>query len=432
LTRSLFPEPAVQSGSDASSSSPWVGFEALPTELLQLIFKPLLPKRIDINRTIAKLVTFKFSHDLAAFANLRLVCVTWNEVMTPMLYEEIIIFTYSPSYLQRKVKAFDYGAPHIRSVVLCGPSVKPEFPRMAEALIGRGLALCSHIRSLEINGSHCIFTHRRWLQKTAPQLSSTVTSLTITGGGNDLSHSLVGLGRNLQSLEIRDCSGPLNKMTPTFHLPKEMPNLTHLTIRGPVIHTGRLQKLFERILVKRESGVKRMEVPLRCLALVDVSLGEQRILALLKINHLCHQLTSLHISFSYHHTPYDPEFPVRLVEACPMLTDFHYIAPVDKEIFQHLRPNLRHLGLFMHVHTQSSQTAPDFAFIGLSSISMDDLTKYLRSERARSLETLYIALTRLRALTILDCGTLLKSVCDEIGVSLSYVHTRFAPADLIY
>jgi hypothetical protein len=429
------PEPAVQleSGSDAGSSSPWIAFEfqALPTELLQLIFKPLLPhppKRTDTDRFINFAHGVGFCHYLEAFANLRLVCLTWNEVITPMLYEEIIIFLHPFPRLERMVKAFDYGAHHIRSVVLCGPSNDLSYYRMAGALIGRGLALCSHIRSLESHGSQCIFTHRRWLQKTAPQLSFTVTSLTITGAGNNLSHSLVGLGRNLQSLEIGHWGLDPSRTTPTFHLPKEMPNLTHLIIRGMGCShiSDRVQKLLERILVRRP-GVKRVEVPLRSLAFFDVSLDGRSILALLRINHLCHQLTSLHISFNIRHTPYNPEFPVRLVEACPMLVDFRYIAPVDKEIFQHLRPNLRHLGFLVRVCTQSS---PIFEFIGVSP-SIDDLTKYLRSERARSLETLYIFLTSLRTLTLPDRNMLtsLKSVCGETGVTLSYAPTRFAPVD---
>ena len=53
-----------------------------------------------------------------------------------------------------------------------------------------------------------------------------------------------------------------------------MPNLTHLPIRG-TLHfywqdTG-------RILVKRDSGIKRMDAPLsplRCLALLDVHMDE--------------------------------------------------------------------------------------------------------------------------------------------------------------
>jgi hypothetical protein len=338
--------------------------------------------------------------------------------MTPILYEEVIIFIHPIYRLRRIVEAFHYGARHIRSVVLYDTSNGVVIPKVAEALIGHGLARCPHIHNLEIHGAQsCVFTHRRWLQKTAPQLSSTTTSLSITGTSNDLSNSLVGIGRNLQSLEIKNWQpGPWFKLTPTFHLPTEMPNLTDLTIRGPCyVDMGRVRKLFERIRVKHDLDIKRIDVPLRSLVFINVAIGTQDIMALLQINSLCCRLTSLHISSSLH-IRHGPEFPVYLVEACPMLVDFRYLAPANKEIFQHLRPNLQHLGLLLP--TQSPPTQP---FIEMPSV--DDFTKYLKSERARSLQTLYIvkvmALDSWRTSTLFD-DTSLKSVCEEVRISLLY------------
>jgi len=120
-----------------SGSSTLIGFAALPTELF--IFEPLLPHRPRYkcsDRLIGLADGTEFLRDLEASANLRLACVTWNQIMTPMLYDEVIIFTHPFSRLQRMVRAFEYGAPHTRSMVLYGSGGNDFIvPKMAEALI---------------------------------------------------------------------------------------------------------------------------------------------------------------------------------------------------------------------------------------------------------------------------------------------------------
>jgi hypothetical protein len=387
------------------------GLFDLPTELLLLIFEPLRPIQ---STEIADLCLNSMSnplmlritehnHAVKLFADIRLLCSTANQVIIPIAYEEVFLCIRETTRLDAMVEMFERNGSHIKSITICCAVQSRE----AEQAIGRGLRFCSQLNNLDCCDSRGTFTSRRWLAKTAaPCLATTITSLLLCPGRRkaNISHSLVGLGHRIRRLDIIKWH-PEHQNTP-FHLPSEMPNLTHVVLLGGAPHVEDLKKLFKRIVNKRASRAER--VPLRSVSLSLNLLGDD-VVTILSINNLSLQLTSLVLCSILLY----PKHAVSIVKACPKLINFSF-APwcTDKEIFNHLPRGLQHLQLsaFSERFPRSTASANMIS-------SASDFIPYLTSGRCPVLRTL----------SVMKWGTdfelnddLVKSTCDGLNIALHF------------
>lgn len=411
----------------------------LPTELLVTIFEYLRPS---IQQPPLHSLYTHFPRYIA-FCRLRLVCKSWDDILAALAYEEVVIVTTPLVRLKKMVHILERRSNQIRSVILVGKAefAKPQNKKESEELLARSLAPCTSIRNINCSGVHFAFSNRKWLHKLAPTLASTVTNLRITGShpflaapslaDQRLSISLVGLGRNLQSLTIEHWV-PQHDVGP-FHLPSEFPNLTHLTLHGDMpssesSHSERLTKLLKRIASTKGT-------PMRHLTFSNTTLPHTELLPLLRIPRVGTRLISLHVS-----TPNIPSwnreseerymfpltFATALLKECGAIADFSYFSRCTVNVLAHLPLTIEHLGLLideLHV-SQTSDT-----------LSVEALLHYLRSDKGRSLITLSILVrpkTLFRqgvdsrigvdTLSFSDVESMLTPVCKELGVKLKQTH----------
>jgi hypothetical protein len=197
----------------APPSTNHLGLADLPTELCLDIFESLRPTfgwlRYD-SRNSNSIWRFRdeiTTHRQATrqYADLRLICSRLKDVLTRIIYREIVISISWVTRLDKLASAFECGAAHLHRLVIFGDE-NAHVHADAAAVIGHGLSLCSQVKAIECYGNHRTFTKRGWLGRTAPNLPSTVTSLIFLPNPNsmgiDLCYSLVALGAGLQSLEI--------------------------------------------------------------------------------------------------------------------------------------------------------------------------------------------------------------------------------------
>jgi hypothetical protein len=387
----------------------------LPIELFLLIFEPL--HRINFRSDHSESLYYmndsrKAEHKNALkqkkwFADLRLLCSTANQVITPIAYQEVFLWIRETTRLEAMVEMFERNGAHIKSLIICGAVHSSE----TEQAIGRGLSFCSQLNNLDCYDSKHIFTSRRWFAKTAPCLATTINSLLLCPArrGSNISHSLIGLGHRIQRLEIIDWyPGPQGAL---FHLPSEMPHLTHVVLRGSGggrPHMENLKKLFTRTVNKHASRSER--VPLRSLSLVTLDLSGDDIMTILSINNLSFQLTTLHLILPAIHGGARPQCPVHIVKACPKLVDFVFSSlRVEKEILNYLPCGLQHLSIF--------SLQPLFIFLQPTNAisSASDFIPFLISGRCPDLRTLSVLPWSSRAEPNQD---LLKSTCDSLNITL--------------
>jgi hypothetical protein len=400
----------------APPSTNYVGLTDLPTELYLKIFESIRPAFSLLHRRASTSISQwdqikAHRQGVRQYADLRLICSRLNDVLTPIVYREMVI-TIDENTRKRLASAFECGAAHLRRLIIFGY----QSSYGDAAVVGHGLSLCSQLETIECYGHHCTFTKRGWLARTAPNVISTVTSLVFSpdpdGTGVDLSYCLLELGAHLQSLEIQDWDWRSNAIGFPFHLPSKMPHLTHLLLRG-----GRPNVEDVKKLITRATETKTPESSaLRSFSMINVR-DIDDMMPILSINNLCSRLTVLHWR------PYWPEFQdddvISVVKACPNLVDFSYTKSFHKDIFHHLPPALEHLELSLLLKLLHGSNNVEVQYCS----SGDDFVMYLKSERCRALRTLTVLKEHndgfSTAVTIrkFDVASLV-SACDDIGVSL--------------
>jgi hypothetical protein len=399
-------------------STNYVGLADLPTELYLDIFESLCPTFRLIYPGNASGAFWEIADQITShrqavrrYADLRLICSRLTDVLTPIIYREMVVCISEATRLDRLASAFECGAAHLHRLVILGDEQDHLQSSYGDApqVIGHGLSLCSQLKSIECYGNHLTFTKRGWLARTAPNLISTVTSLVFLPNPNstgvDLSHSLVGLRAHLRSLEIHYWERRLDGFP--FHLPSEIPHLTHLLLRGGYPSVEDVKKLITRATQKKTPKSSA----LRSFSMIDVrSINEIDIMAILSINNLCSQLTVLHCRLRY---PSDNfrDVVISVVKACPNLVDFSYGRSFHKDIFHHLPPALEHLELSLYLSVASGD-------------DLDAFAEYLRSGRCQALRTL----TVVREHTYVSVAVprefdeaFLAFACDDIGVSFAFM-----------
>ncbi|RDB18216.1 hypothetical protein Hypma_000587 [Hypsizygus marmoreus] len=155
--------------SQSNSGNSLNRFTDLPPELLSLIFDALCPKW---NRSPANLFIVQYRRELQAFAELRLLSKAISLLITPALYEEIVIWLGAPARMERLGTLFATGFQYIRSFLIYSGDFNSSW---YNEQIRDGLRLCSGIRNLECYGRHYLFVNRRSPSQTN---LSHLTSLT--------------------------------------------------------------------------------------------------------------------------------------------------------------------------------------------------------------------------------------------------------------
>ncbi|KAG6865221.1 hypothetical protein C0991_004344 [Blastosporella zonata] len=396
------------------SSSPRVGLFDLPFEVLDLIFRPLcptlargpylpLPWRQNI-RTILR--------ELKPFADLRLISISINNVITPIFFQEAIILISPFSTPERLTDFFRSGAPYMKSVVIFGhtegrrPGTQWPSNAIKEAL-GQGLGLLTRLQNLECHGEHAAFADPLWFQTLTPNLASTVTSLVITPVFQfqaGVYQSIRSLGASLTRLAIVDWIGGVQEDIdfPTTH---SLPNLTHLTLQHGNPPPHGLQKLFASIKDARGN------TPLRSLSILDLrtNYDVEVIANLLTTDRLGEQLKSLRLRLSLTKSTKAAEFPKVVLQACPNLREFSYATrPVDREIFSYLPPTLRKLEVTAlpasHIHASTSVTPQAIA-------------AFLRDQNLQTLRA--VSVRSLYSNPGMAVDPLLTAVCEEVGAQMT-------------
>jgi hypothetical protein len=283
----------------APLSTNYIGLADLPTELYPTIFESMRPAFRLLHRRASSSISQWDQinrQGVRQFADLRLICSRLNDVLTPIIYREMVI-TIDRKIRKRLASAFECGAAHL----LFGYQ-----PSHGDAAVVRhGLSLCSQLKTIEFYGNHWTFTKRGWLARTAPNLST--TSLVFSP---DLSYCLLELGAHLQSLEIHNWEQRLTARSFPFHLPSKMPHLTHLLLRG-----GRPDVEDVKKLITRATETKTPESSaLRSFSVINVR-DIDDMMALLSINNLCSRLTILH--WRPYWSESQDDHVISVMKACP-------------------------------------------------------------------------------------------------------------------
>ncbi|KAF9460532.1 hypothetical protein BDZ94DRAFT_896710 [Collybia nuda] len=172
-----------------------IGFSNLPPEILFFILEPLRPvyerpalhcrsfygmPRLDHN------VDPVFKHNLQRFADMRLLCVQLDAIISQMVYCEIVVFIDDKMDMRKVAAMFEGGADHIRSVVIIGERTyhgwsqhSSQYSADTASIIAEGLRRCTNVQNLECYHNHHTFTSRRWLSTMTPTLAPSVTSLVL-------------------------------------------------------------------------------------------------------------------------------------------------------------------------------------------------------------------------------------------------------------
>jgi hypothetical protein len=348
----------------------------LPDELLVYILRETCPSRPKKPHPSASHNVFiELSADGKAFVNLRLVCRTFNRIVTPILYEDLFIFISRSSRLSSIKTLFEYAADHVRALTILVYEENSHDVTEVGALIGWGIGRCIKLRKLECLGRHCTFPNRGWLSKHAPNIQpSCLTSLTFrvddTRGGLDLSHALILFGPSLQYLEIIQWRPHhifnSESNSPTFHLPKALPNLTHLVLQNCCPPPIYLKKLFSRIRVYQGKNSKapslKSELPLRILEVLYVTSAYAisappdipDTLSMLSVNGIGTALEVLRIETDSIPLRSPIAAPERLALLCPNLHTFVYHFSRNPVPLLHstLPPRLKTLELSFSIHPE--------------------------------------------------------------------------------
>ena len=396
-----------------TQSSP-PGFASLPTELLYLILKPLRQGKFVIQPGTEAYCSSRIiaAHQQAfrRFADLRLVCSMFNQAVTPIAYQEIVLSLCATTGVERIMGIFECGANHVRSMIiyselLCG---KRRIPMEIGAAISRGLGICTRINNLECYGDHNTFTNRRWLARTAP---CTITSLTFCPATpGDLSRSLIRLGPYIERLEIRNW--PHRELP--FHLPSEMTHLAEIVIRGGRPNPEHLKELLVRALNIRASKSARVS-SLHSLSLLAVYLPSPNLMESISTIGLGSQLTSLRMYFlSWQEPHFHAAIPV--LKTCRKLINFSFMSVGDRELFDYLPPTLQCLELL---------ASPMYGPLADRIVCLaSDFITCIASRKCPALRTLSVVKRHsMHPLFRFDEG-LLQATCDRFDVHLDISHER--------
>ncbi|RDB17262.1 hypothetical protein Hypma_001703 [Hypsizygus marmoreus] len=398
-----------------SAASPIANCSDLPVELLELVFWPIRPV-LEVKKSISIDDIKDYNRELKHYADLRLSCRIWHQVITPILYEDVALGITPKTQLQNIADLFSENADHFRSIIVFGEgritstdfSSSIALPEGAAEVIGRGLGLCTRLHDLQLYANHPTFTSRWWLPKLAPTLSSTVTSLVISPHPRspDLSRSLVGLGRTLEHLEILGWNRDYRSPPARFHLPAKFPKLTHLTLRDGYPSLQDIDNLLSRI-------ANQKPCPLRSFLIFDIPDLTNHITTMLTYKNLGRYLTTFHFRRDWHGEPPNSTIPIAIMRLCPNLIDFSYLLFTKKDLFDCLSLSLRHLELL------AWPMNPNFT------LSLNDFAQFLRTRRCRALKTLSIVSCAGAFLTPtpapgLDSETALRSVCRDLDAQITF------------
>ncbi|KNZ81338.1 hypothetical protein J132_02028 [Termitomyces sp. J132] len=396
------------------SALPRPGLSDLPFEVLDLILRPLcpnllrgpylpLPWRQNIHAIL---------RELRAFADLRLVCSSFNDIIVPIFFQEVIILISPFTRPEQLTEFFRSGAAYIKSVVIFGHTEgrrpRTQWPSSAiKEALGHGLGLLTRIQNLECHGEHGAFVDS-WFQSFTPNLALTVTSLTITPSYQlqaGVYQSLSSLGNSLTHLAIIDWIGPLKEGDDNFPTTFYLPNLTYLTLQHGNPHPCELQKFFASI--KNARG----RTPLRFLSILDLrtNYDVDVITNLLTTDDLGAQLSSLRLHLSLTKTTKTAEYPKVVLQACPNLKEFSYATrPVDRGIFSYLPPTLERLEVTAlptsHIHASTSVTP-------------EAIAAFLRGQNRQALRA--VSVRFLCSSPGMAVDSFLTAVCEEVGAQMS-------------
>ncbi|TFK67389.1 hypothetical protein BDN72DRAFT_961053 [Pluteus cervinus] len=356
----------------------------IPAELLHLILSEYRPvynaetiEVVPTRNTKVPTNWVPYACQLQFFAQLRLVCRSWYNFITPLLYSTFTLPTHPYDDLERVARGLSHYPKLIDHLVLRGHTGGAEEQHAAE-LLSACLSQCTNIHTLEILDAHRIFRSSskskclaifRALPSTAP-----LTSLVFrfphysTQFTYPISTTLLGLGqliRNLKTLEIHQFSTAWRPHDAApLVLPSAFPNLNRL-----VVHTSSgglspndLSKIISRISSRdtpaavitsnapSDSAKRKRNMPLRDLTLSwnRTSRSAMHICNILKTNDLGKQLTALWIDSDHFHFSEEdslPTLPGIIIAACPHLETFIYYVKSPDTIFTLLPRTLRVLGI---------------------------------------------------------------------------------------
>ncbi|KAF8887372.1 hypothetical protein BD779DRAFT_517206 [Infundibulicybe gibba] len=203
-----------------------------PPELLLQVLRHFAPGAPQYN---TERVDRDYMRERSYFAKLRLVCKAWDGPVLDLLFRTTLLFMRgSDENTRRNLMVLDHHPNLIQTLTIVtkrGGGRGIDHVRVGfEKKIGGRLGFCSKLRKLILAEGDFIFLDRRWVQKTCPGLTSTVTSLKLASvTKKTCSLALAGFGRNLTSLEVSTRvprHGPENG---PIHLPSIMPYLSRLT-----------------------------------------------------------------------------------------------------------------------------------------------------------------------------------------------------------
>ncbi|TFK66549.1 hypothetical protein BDN72DRAFT_844239 [Pluteus cervinus] len=352
---------------------------ALPPEILHFILDEYVPvydaERIEVTRTRKTKIPKNwapYASQLQFFAQLRFVCRSWYNFITPLLYSTFTLPTHPHEDLERFSKGLSYHPDLIDHLVLRGHLGDGAMQHAAE-LLAACLSQCTHLRTLEILDAHRIFrgsskSKSMAIFRSLPPTVSLNRLIFRFPRRNGLriypiSITLVGLGplvQTLKTLEIHDPYGKDNDAI--LNLPSTFPNLQRFVVRGAGLDVN-LPKLVSRIcfngpptqaMLDATFGPLRYEraIPLRDLTLHwnGTCRATDTILHLLETNDLGQNLTSLCIYSSHpseHQGATDEVLALagKIIAACPCLETFIYFIMCPDTIFTVLPRTLKTLGL---------------------------------------------------------------------------------------
>ncbi|KAG6861143.1 hypothetical protein C0995_003411 [Termitomyces sp. Mi166 len=395
--------------------SPRAGLSDLPFELLDVIFRPLCPTLprgpylpLPWRQNIGAIL-----RELRPFANLRLVCSSFNDAIVPIFFQEAFILISPFTCPEQLTQFFRSGAAYIKSVIIFGHTEgrrpRTQWPSTAiKKALGQGLGLLTRLQNLECHGEHGAFADPFWFQSFTPTLALTVTSLSITPSyqlQSGVYQSISSLGGSLTHLAIIDWVGRVKEEIDDFPMTLHLPNLTHLALQHGNPPRYGLQKLFASI--KDAQG----RTPLRSLSILDLrtNYDVDVITNILTTDDLGAQLSALRLRLSLTKTPKAAEFPKIVLQACPNLKEFSYATrPVDRGIFSYLPPTLEKLEVTAlpasHIHASTSVTP-------------EAIAAFLRGQNRRALRA--VSVRSLSSNPGMTVDPLLTAVCEEVGAQMS-------------
>ncbi|KAG6851776.1 hypothetical protein H0H87_012300, partial [Tephrocybe sp. NHM501043] len=295
------------------------GIGNLPAQLLSRILQVLLPPfQVD---AIPKGIR-AFRHKIDPFAELRLVSSGWCQIATPLLFRGAVLVVNPATHIDFIARFFDLRSPHIQAIMVYGDYEESHLSyRVVANAVGMGIGRCKKLNSLSCQGSHPTFFSPSWMTDFAPNLASTVTSLSfsvVDGNMVPLSRALMELGPSIQSLDIRFWEDNTQK----FEIPLSFPNVHHLELRNfndqvPV------KELINRITANPSTNT------LQSLHIPHVNHQYWQLVSdILSINNLGAKLTSIHLYFGQFHQ--SEALVTKIMDLCRDLVDLTYTSPFPK------------------------------------------------------------------------------------------------------